>query len=72
MNTQHLRIMTANEVMMPWEALSEYLNELNLACSHFDQNRIRELLLQAPTGFTPTDEICDVMWIQTCAEEIQG
>lgn len=63
--TQHPRIMTANEVMLPWDELSEYLEQLNLACSHFDQERIRDLLLKAPTGFTPTDEICDVIWIKS-------
>jgi len=65
MNTQHPRIMTANEVMMPWEELTELISELNIACSHFDQNRIRELLLKAPAGFMPTDSICDVMWVKS-------
>jgi len=60
--TQHPRIMTANEVMLPWSELAEYLDELNIACRHFNQDRIRELLLNAPTGFKPTDEICDVIW----------
>lgn len=63
--TQHPRIMTANEVMLPWSELSEYLEELNDACGHYNQERIRELLLKAPTGFKPTDDICDVMWKQT-------
>ncbi|HEY3589777.1 MAG TPA: nucleoside-diphosphate sugar epimerase/dehydratase [Buttiauxella sp.] len=62
--TQHPRILTANEVMLPWEELNDYIEELNVACSHFDQQRIRELLLKAPTGFKPTDEICDVIWAQ--------
>ncbi len=62
--TQHPRIMTANEVMLPWSELAGYLDELNIACSRFDQERIREILLKAPTGFQPTDEICDVMWIK--------
>ncbi|WP_370451518.1 polysaccharide biosynthesis protein [Buttiauxella sp. B2] len=62
--TQHPRILTANEVMLPWEELNDYIEELNIACSHFDQKRIRELLLKAPTGFKPTDEICDVIWKQ--------
>ncbi|WP_435927094.1 polysaccharide biosynthesis protein [Dryocola sp. BD613] len=60
--TQHPRIMTANEVMLSWPELAKYLDELNIACTHFDQERIRELLLKAPTGFKPTDEICDVIW----------
>jgi len=65
MNTLHPRILTANEVMMPWSELTEFLQHLNEACSRFDQQRIRELLLSAPTGFTPTDQICDVMWVKS-------
>lgn len=64
-STQHPRILTAHEVMMPWGELTEFLHELNTACSHFDQQRIRELLILAPTGFTPTDEICDLVWIKS-------
>ncbi|HKN04878.1 MAG TPA: nucleoside-diphosphate sugar epimerase/dehydratase [Buttiauxella sp.] len=63
--TQHPRILTANEIMLPWIELNDYIDELNMACSRFDQKRIRELLLEAPTGFQPTDEICDVMWMQS-------
>ena len=63
--TQHPRILTANEIMLPWNELNDYIEELNMACSRFDQKRIRELLLEAPTGFKPTDEICDVMWMQS-------
>lgn len=62
--TQHSRIMAANEIMMPWEELLLFLNELNIACEKFDQGEIRKLLLQAPTGFTPTDEICDMLWLK--------
>jgi len=68
MTTQHPRIMTASEVMLPWGELSEYLDELNIACRKFDQHRIRELLLKAPAGFAPTDEICDVMWVKSNSE----
>ena len=64
LRTQHPRIMTANEVMLPWNELKEFIEELDIACTEFNQHRIRELLLQAPTGFKPTDEICDVLWLK--------
>ncbi|ENX6821081.1 polysaccharide biosynthesis protein, partial [Shigella sonnei] len=46
--TSHPRIMTANEVMLPWQDLSLLLKELDQACHDFDHERIRSLLLQAP------------------------
>ncbi|EFT3847064.1 NAD-dependent epimerase/dehydratase family protein, partial [Shigella sonnei] len=45
--TSHPRIMTANEVMLPWQDLSLLLKELDQACHDFDHERIRSLLLQA-------------------------
>ncbi|EFX7434315.1 polysaccharide biosynthesis protein, partial [Shigella sonnei] len=54
--TSHPRIMTANEVMLPWQDLSLLLKELDQACHDFDHERIRSLLLQAPAAFNPTDD----------------
>ncbi|EGE2370295.1 polysaccharide biosynthesis protein, partial [Shigella sonnei] len=48
--TSHPRIMTANEVMLPWQDLSLLLKELDQACHDFDHERIRSLLLQAPAA----------------------
>ncbi|EHW7316416.1 polysaccharide biosynthesis protein [Shigella sonnei] len=62
--TSHPRIMTANEVMLPWQELSLLLKELDQACHDFDHERIRSLLLQAPAAFNPTDDICDLVWQQ--------
>ncbi|EMR9038001.1 polysaccharide biosynthesis protein, partial [Shigella sonnei] len=59
--TSHPRIMTANEVMLPWQDLSLLLKELDQACHDFDHERIRSLLLQAPAAFNPTDDICDLV-----------
>ncbi|EIY7626402.1 polysaccharide biosynthesis protein, partial [Shigella sonnei] len=39
--TSHPRIMTANEVMLPWQDLSLLLKELDQACHDFDHERIR-------------------------------
>lgn len=60
--TFHERIMTANEVMLPWKELEVILHALDKACHDFDHQVIRQLLLEAPTGFNPTDGICDLVW----------
>ncbi len=60
--TQHPRIRTANEVMLPWSEMSHILQDLDNACREFDYERVREILLQAPAAFNPTDGICDLLW----------
>lgn len=57
--TQHPRIMTANEIMLDYDLLQKYLQEIMEACQNYDQEKIREVLIQAQTGFTPSDDICD-------------
>lgn len=60
--TSHERIMTAKEVMLPLTELNELLDLLDKACHNFEHEKIRQLLLDAPTGFNPTDGICDLVW----------
>ena len=60
--TSHERIMTASEVMLPLAELNMFIEALDIACHNFDHETIRQLLLDAPTGFNPTDGICDLVW----------
>mgnify|MGYP000495302136 CR=1 FL=1 len=60
--TEHERIMTAHEVMLPWLELEVILKKLDIACHEFDHESIRDILLKTPTGFSPTDGICDLVW----------
>ncbi|OXS14592.1 nucleoside-diphosphate sugar epimerase [Zobellella denitrificans] len=62
--TRHPRIRTAREVHLPWPEVARLLDELEQACEHYNQPRIRELLLGAPTAFTPQDGICDLVWTE--------
>ncbi len=62
--TSHERIMTAQEIMLDWDELEALLTKLDNACHVFDHELIREILLNAPTGFNPTDGICDLVWQQ--------
>ena len=61
--TTHPRIMTANEVMLSWPELSDILTRMDEACREGDQLTVRQLMLDAPTGFAPKDEICDLVWV---------
>ena len=62
--TTHPRIMTANEVMLSWDVLSDIITRMDEACRQSDQLTLRRLLLEAPTGFAPKDDICDLVWQQ--------
>ncbi|EJC6763375.1 polysaccharide biosynthesis protein [Vibrio parahaemolyticus] len=60
--TAHERIMTAHEVHLPLKEYELLLNDLDFACHSMDHENIRTLLLNAPTGFNPTDGIGDLVW----------
>ena len=62
--TTHPRIMTASEVMLPWNVLSDIITRMDEACRESDQLHQRRLLREAPTGFAPKDDICDLVWQQ--------
>jgi FlaA1/EpsC-like NDP-sugar epimerase len=62
--TTHERIMSAQEVMLDWHELEILLMQLDGACHAFNHELIREILFKAPTGFNPTDGICDLVWHQ--------
>lgn len=62
--TEHERIMTANELHLNWAEYSVILDSLDKACHEFDHEKIRAILLSTPTGFAPTDGICDLLFQQ--------
>ncbi|SKC30958.1 UDP-N-acetyl-alpha-D-glucosamine C6 dehydratase [Photobacterium piscicola] len=69
--TQHERIMTADEDYLPWAQLEPLLLQLDSACHEFHHERVREILLTAPTGFIPTDGICDLVWSNDIKPELK-
>lgn len=62
--TEHERIMTANELYLTWAEYSVILDRLDMACHNFNHELIRDILLKTPTGFAPTDGICDLVYQQ--------
>ncbi|MGY0398952.1 MAG: polysaccharide biosynthesis protein [Ostreibacterium sp.] len=59
--TNHPRIMTTKEVKLPWQELQALLLQLESDCRAFEPARIRQLLISAPTGFQPSDVVCDIL-----------
>ncbi|MEH6531476.1 MAG: nucleoside-diphosphate sugar epimerase/dehydratase [Photobacterium frigidiphilum] len=62
--TSHPRIMTANEQFLSLEDYEQLIQSLDSACHDFNHEDIRQILLDAPTGFNPTDGIGDVVWLK--------
>lgn len=61
--TDHERIMKANEIMMEWSELSQLISQFDKACDNFDYEKINELLLSSPAGFTPNEGLSDFIWL---------
>jgi FlaA1/EpsC-like NDP-sugar epimerase len=59
--TQHPMIMTANEDHLSWDLLKVKLTELLAAVDQDDYARVRQLLRDTVSGYTPDGEIVD--WI---------
>jgi len=62
--TDHDRIMSANERYLSNDDYSKLLDSLDAACQDYQHDKIRQLLMEAPTGFNPTDGIGDLVWNQ--------
>jgi FlaA1/EpsC-like NDP-sugar epimerase len=63
-STAHERIMTAQEDFLTIDSYEALLEQLNEACHSRDYELIRQIMLEAPTGFTPVDGIEDLLWKQ--------
>ncbi|RON50712.1 polysaccharide biosynthesis protein [Pseudomonas frederiksbergensis] len=59
--TQHPMIMSANEDHLSWDVLKAKLTELLAAVDRDDYTRVRQLLRDTVSGYTPDGEIVD--WI---------
>ncbi len=70
MGTEHCRIMKAQEQYLAWADLIPLLEELDRACHTFDCDRVRGLLLRAPTDFRPSSENRDLVWQQNREMEL--
>lgn len=59
--TRHPMIMSANEDHLPWDVLKSRLADLMDAVEHDDYTRVRQLLRETVSGYSPDGEIVD--WI---------
>ncbi|RAM61669.1 capsular biosynthesis protein [Herbaspirillum rubrisubalbicans] len=70
--TSHPRIMKAHEDFLPWPILQEKLRSLDLALAANDVNLIRTIMKHLVTGYTPSDEIVDWVYLEQETELQRG
>ena len=61
--TAHDRIMRAEEFCLSWTDTEILLNELDRACHEYSCDRVRELLMRAPTGYATEEALGDAVWL---------
>ncbi|GEA52348.1 nucleoside-diphosphate sugar epimerase [Vibrio inusitatus NBRC 102082] len=67
LDTEHSQIKRANEVYIPYKEFIAYLDKLDQASHDYQHQKIRELLLELPLQFNPTDDINDLVWNEKIA-----
>ena len=60
--TEHSLIMRAQEEVLEWSEMRQFLNQFEDALSTCDQDKIRELLLEAVRGYKPQCDIEDMIY----------
>ena len=66
--TTHSRIMKAQEEFIPWSELEDKLKALEMALNVNDVGVIRLMMEKLVTGYTPSDEIVDWVYLEQEAE----
>ena len=60
--TDNPKIMRAEEEMLNWDDLKIIIDELEMAIDSCDQDKLRQLLIEAVPGFKPQSEITDMLY----------
>lgn len=61
-STAHGRIMTASEKFLPLHEYMTLIENLDVACHERDYEKIRSIMMSAPTDFEPVSGIEDLVW----------
>lgn len=60
--TNHPRIMKGREISLPWPEVEVILQKIDQYSHLFDCYSVRNVLLEAPLGYNPSDQINDLVW----------
>lgn len=68
-NTEHSRIMAADEVYLEWVDMQALLNKLMDACDQFHVEKIISLLREAPAGFNYAEGTCNDLVVNALSQK---
>ena len=60
--TSHSRIMKGREISLAWDEVEVFLNEIDKHSADFNCEAVREILLTAPLGYSPSNQLDDLVW----------
>jgi len=62
--TDHARIMRAKEYSLSWKETEELLQSLSKACLIYNCYQLKEILVGAPAGYSPSETLSDSVWVK--------
>jgi len=62
--TDHPRIMKGREISLAWQEVEKILEQIDQFSHLFDCQAVRDVLLDAPLGYNPSNNIDDLVWNQ--------
>ncbi|RYY02267.1 MAG: polysaccharide biosynthesis protein [Gammaproteobacteria bacterium] len=62
--TEHSRIMRAEEQYLSWPETALLLAKIDESCHSYKCDVVKELLINAPTGYTSSEQMRDAVWIK--------
>ena len=62
--TEHSRIMRAEEQSLTWQETAALLAEIEESCQNYKCDLVKELLINAPTGYTSSEQLSDAVWLK--------
>lgn len=60
--TAHPRILKARELSLVWDEVKTFLDEIDKHSASFDCKSVRDVLMRAPLGYMPNNELDDLVW----------
>lgn len=69
--TKHSRIMRAEEFCLNWADTKKLISELEQSCNEYKCDQIKQILLDAPTGYTSTEKLNDCVWVKKHSDKLR-
>lgn len=69
--TEHERIMRAEEHSLTWRETEVLISDLKHTCHTYKCDRLKELLISAPAGYSSSEKLSDSVWIKRSVAKLK-